>query len=71
MVSPDSPGITKIGDYRERVMISLGGAWYQCSDFYKWHSKVYLAPKDQNDFTRDSMSKQALGSGWIVVPTDP
>jgi len=65
------PYCANIGDYRERVMISLGGAWYQCSDFYKWHSKVYLAPKNQTDFTRDSMSKQALGSGWIAVSTIP
>jgi len=79
----DGPGITvknrgstwdyiaHIFDFREWVMVSIDSNWYQCSNYYKWHSKCYTEPKDANYMTRDSLSLQQLGSGWITVPSSP
>jgi hypothetical protein len=63
----------KIGNYREWVVVKIDGSWYQCSDYYKWHGKVYACPKGTTSpfLTRDDMSKQSLGSGWIEVPSNP
>jgi hypothetical protein len=83
--SVDSPGLlsrdgttcdywARIGDFREYVVVRIDGTWYQCSDFYKWHDKMYLKPKPGGPpyyLTRDDMSKQALGGGWITVPANP
>jgi len=35
----------RIDDFREYVLVQIGGTWYQCSDFYKWHDKMSLKPK--------------------------
>ena len=63
--------LAMIGDFREWVMIKIDGTWYQCSDYYKWHTKCYTKPKDATDMTRDSLILQQLGSGWITVPNSP
>jgi hypothetical protein len=63
--------LAMIGDFREWVMVSIDGNWYQCSDYYKWHTKCYTKPKDANYMTRDSLSLQQLGGGWITVPNNP
>lgn len=60
-----------IGDFKEWVMVSIDSNWYQCSNYYKWHSKCYTEPKDVNYLTRDALSLQQLGSGWITVPSNP
>lgn len=62
---------TCIGDFREWVIVNIDSTWYQCSNYYKWHSKMYAKPKDANYLTRDSMSLQQLGEGWIAVPNSP
>jgi hypothetical protein len=61
----------RIGDFREWVIVNIDGAWYQCSNYYKWHSKIYTEPKDETNLTRDSTNLQQLGSGWITVPDSP
>ena len=63
--------LAQIGDFREWVTVNIDGAWYQCSNYYKWHSKCYTKPKDANYMTRDALGLQQLGSGWIVVPNNP
>ena len=63
--------LAQIGDFRDRVRVKIDGAWYWCSDFYKWHTKCYTKPKDVNYMTRDVMELQQLGSGWITVPDAP
>jgi hypothetical protein len=68
---PTYDHLVAIGDFKEWVTVSIGGNWYQCSNYYKWHTKCYTQPKDASYMTRDSMDKQALGSGWITVPTVP
>jgi len=60
-----------IGDFKEWVKVKIDGTWYQCSEYYKWHSKCYAEPKDANYLTRDSTALQKLGSGWIAVPDSP
>ena len=66
------------GDYKalvinlkQRVMVKIDGVWYQCSNYYKWHSQTYTKPKDSTYMTRDDVNKQKLGSGWISIPTNP
>ena len=61
----------QMADFREWVTVQIDGTWYQCSDYYKWHSKVRLERKDAYDYTRSSMSLQALGAGWITLPDNP
>lgn len=59
-------------DFREYVKVRIDGTWYDCSGFYKWHSKCYTKPKAGTTFmTRDSIGLQILGSGWITVPNSP
>lgn len=60
-----------IMDLRQRVLVSFGGGWRQCSDFYKWHSQIYLKPKNATELTRDAPALQNLGGGWIAVPDNP
>jgi hypothetical protein len=62
-----------IWDFREYVVINIGGTWYQCSNYCKWHSKVYTEPVSESSsyMTRSAMSLQALGEGWITVPDNP
>jgi hypothetical protein len=60
-----------IMDFREWVEVYVNGSWRQCSDYYKWHSKCYIKPKDDDYYTRDSSGLQALGAGWITVPDSP
>jgi hypothetical protein len=78
----DSPGCTckdqasfthwsAIADWRECVWVNFGGEWYQCSNFYKWHSQIYVKPKNATELTRDAPALQNLGGGWINVPTNP
>lgn len=57
--------------FRQRVLVKLDGTWYQCSDFCKWHSQLYLKPKDELWLTRDVPAKQKLGGGWINIPANP
>jgi hypothetical protein len=57
-----------VGDFREWVEVKLDGCYYQCSDYYKWHARTYVIPKDSLYMTRDDPGKQKLGEGWIVVP---
>jgi hypothetical protein len=63
--------LAQIADFRDRVRVKIDGAWYWCSDFYKWHTKCYTEPKDENYMTRAAMELQQLGSGWITVPDAP
>jgi hypothetical protein len=58
-------------DLKEWVKVQIDGTWYQCSDYYKWHSKCYTKPKDANYMTRDVLNLQQLGGGWITVPNSP
>jgi hypothetical protein len=59
-------------DAREWVIIKIDGSWYQCSDYYKWHSKTITVPKlTDNEMTRAYMDLQLLGGGWIIVPDSP
>lgn len=60
-------------DLRQRVLVRFAGQakWYQCSGFYKWHSQMYLKPKDELWLTRDAPAKQKLGGGWINIPANP
>ena len=73
----DGPGFSEKGrwggDYlfhmanlREWVTVKIDGTPYQCSDFLKWHSQVYLKPKDANDLTR-GINEQKLGGDWIGI----
>ncbi len=63
--------LAQIADFRERVRVKIDGTWYWCSDFYKWHTKCYTKPKDEDYMTRDAVSLQKLGEGWITVPDSP
>ena len=60
-----------IGDFREWVKVKIDGTWYQCSDYYKWHSQMYLEWKNDTEITRDSLGLQKLSAGWITVPDSP
>jgi hypothetical protein len=60
-----------IGDFRDWVVVKIDGTWWQCSDYYKWHHKMYGEPKDSDYLTRASTNLQELGSGWITVPNSP
>jgi len=60
-----------IGNFREWVMVEINSTWYQCSDYSKWHTKLYTEPKDDDYMTRDALGLQQLGSGWITVPDSP
>jgi hypothetical protein len=60
-----------IGDFREWVMVEIDGTAYQCSDYYKWHSQMYLKWKNDTEMTRDSLGLQKLSAGWITVPDSP
>lgn len=68
----DCDYVADIADFRERVLLWLGGdEFYQCSNWYKWHSQIYLKPKNAGELTRDAPAKQKLGGGaWIIVPED-
>ena len=63
--------IAYIADFREWVMIYIDYEWYQCSDYYKWHSQIYTKPKNDDYITRDALSLQKLGADWITVPENP
>jgi hypothetical protein len=68
--------IATIGDFKEWVIVEIDGSPYQCSDYYKWHSKIYTEPEDPNDpnnldMTRSEWELQQLGSAWITVPDSP
>jgi hypothetical protein len=81
--STDSPGfdykdieleldsVAMIGDFREWVIVSIDGSWYQCSNYYKWHTKTITKPKNDTEMTRTYILSQLLGGGWIVVPDSP
>jgi hypothetical protein len=56
---------------RESVIVSIYGNQYQCSDFLKWHSKVYVQPKNDTELTRAAAAQQSLGSGWIAIGSNP
>ena len=61
-------------NFREFVNVEIYGVNYQCSDYYKWHSQIYLKPYEgEYRVTRDSMNKQKLESSWIIVddPNSP
>jgi len=60
-----------IGNFREWVMVEIDSTWYQCSDYSKWHTKLYTEPKDDDYMTRDSWGLQLSGDGWITVPDSP
>jgi len=66
--TPDHDHRAYIGDFKQWVNVQIDSTWYQCSKFYKWHSQIYTEPKNANEMTRDSLSLQKLGSGWITVP---
>ncbi len=60
--------VSHVADLKEWVMIKIDGSWYQCSNYYKWHSKVQTQPKGITSYiTREDMAYQRLGSGWIQV----
>lgn len=63
----------QICDYKDSVVIYLDGSPYQCSDFAKWHSQIYLKRLDPDPnvtiMTRDA--NNLLGAGWIPVPETP
>ena len=63
--------VAHLVDLKEWVMVKIDGSWYQCSDYYKWHSKVRTQPKDSNWVTREPMDFQQLGQGWIYIGNDP
>jgi hypothetical protein len=65
--------VADIADFRECVFLWLGGVqFYQCSNWYKWHSQIYVKPKNATELTRDAPAKQKLGGGaWITVPDNP
>lgn len=78
----DAPGFTTkwrtgwdclayIGDFKEWVMVKIDGTWYQCSNYYKWHSKLYTEPKNETEMTRAAWDLQQLGGGWIIVSDSP
>jgi hypothetical protein len=60
-----------IADYNSWALVEIDGTWRQCSEYYKWHSTVYIKPKDANYMTRNWTESQLLGSGWITVPASP
>jgi hypothetical protein len=61
----------QILDFREIVNVNLYGVWFQTSDYFTWHSQLYLVPKNATELTRDSMDMQKLGPGWIAIPENP
>lgn len=65
--------VALIADFRERVMIKIDGTWYQCSDFYKWKTSMYLKPKPPyiDLLTRDLSKPQDVSPGWSGVPDEP
>jgi hypothetical protein len=74
----DGPGLTwddcppnyvsHVANLKEWVRVKIDGSWYQCSNYYKWHSKVQTQPKGSTGYiTREDMAYQRLGSGWIFV----
>ncbi|MCK4787229.1 MAG: hypothetical protein KAV87_25945 [Desulfobacteraceae bacterium] len=74
----DGPGLTwrvrppnyvvHVGDFKEWVMVKIDGSWYQCSDYYKWYSKVRTQPKGSTWYiTRVHIYLQLLGSSWIPI----
>jgi len=75
---PGSAGKERIVDYivqmvnlREYAKVQLYGTWRQCSDFHRWHSQLYLKPKNETELTRHDMDRQKLGAGWIAFPANP
>jgi hypothetical protein len=70
---PTRDYVAHIIDLKEWIMVKIDGTWYQCSDFYKWHSKIYTAPIPplNLNMTRSPSGSQELGSDWITVPSNP
>ena|GEM_PF-1996334 len=78
----DGPGFTTkerdgwdclayIGNFREWVAVEIDGVSYQCSDYYRWHSKLYTKPKPSTQYmTRNWSKPQELGGGWVSVPEE-
>ncbi len=70
-ITADYDHVWMFDNFREQVYVKLDGAWYQCSPHYKWHSKESTKPKNATQMTRDSISSQKLGSGWLTIPANP
>jgi len=69
--TPEWDYLCQIANFREYVKVKIGGTWYQCSDYFKWHSKLYTKPKNPTFMTRDWAKPQVLGDGWVTVPESP
>jgi hypothetical protein len=65
------PYMAQVADLMDVTAVIFEGHTYQCSDFYKWHTKTYLKPKNATELTRDIGSLQEVGGGWIAVPSSP
>jgi len=60
-----------VSNFRECVYVILYGNTHQCSDWFRWHDKFYIVPKDEEFITRGGMEYQGLGAGWIAWPDTP
>ncbi len=60
-----------VGDFRDRVLVQIGGSWYQCSGWYKWHAQLRMEPKNATELTRSDPALQLLDVGWISLPDQP
>lgn len=58
-------------NFKQWIDVKIDGIWYQCSDYYKWHSQVYLRPKNETELTRHFWNRQKLNKGWITIPNEP
>jgi hypothetical protein len=63
-------------NFKDHAVITIDGITSQCSDYYKWHSQMYLKRVNENDpnnldLTRDAQGLQKLGGGWITIPANP
>ncbi len=68
---PASDYMVHVDDFKEMATVKIGGISYQCSDWYKWHSRVQVKPKGPSDLTRDDPALQQLGAGWVAIPQNP